>query len=333
MRVPLIYKDAPQFGFDIGTHSVKVVQLRGSGRNPTVQAYGECYFPREAITEGIIVDPALIAKTVKPFLQKLPYGNLTASRVIVGLPATKLFTRTLQLPIMNATDLNQAIKYEVEQYVPVPVADLYTDHEILRATGDAKGQMEVLMIAAPRAIVDSYIKLFDALGLEIEAVEANMAAVVRALLHSKDASDTTLVVDIGSVSSDLTIYDKVIPLTGSAPVGGEQYTQALMSQLNIKIDQATEIKTKFGLGPSDLQAKVTAALEPSLQTMVKEAKRMVKFYQGMPGIDTYFRTAVGLPLTVGDPWKNLKLHHPPASLKAEAPTFTTAVGLALRGLK
>lgn len=349
MRVPLVYKAAPQFGFDIGNHTVKIVQLRQAGHKTVVQAYGSEFFPREAVAEGIIVDPQEIAKAVTPLLRKLPYGRLTARRAIVGLPAAKLFTRTLQLPPMDSGDLVQAVHYEVEQYVPMPITDLYIDYETIAVGPD--GQLDVLMMAAPRAIVDSYLKLFEILGMDVSAVEANMTAVVRGLLHSGDVTGSSLVIDIGSVSSDITIYNKFIPLTGSVPVGGEHYTQALIKQLGIKQDQANEIKEKFGIGPSGMHDKVVAALQPQFQTVIKEARRVVKFYQSrssnqqkvgsmvlsggsacMPGLADYFSREVGLPLTTANPWNNLQIHKPPANHAQEAPMYSTAVGLALRGL-
>lgn len=349
MRVPLVYNDTPRFGFDIGSHTVKVVQLRQAGHKTVVQGYGSGFFPRQALSEGIIVDPHEIAKAITPLLHKLPYGKLTAGRVVAGLPAAKLFTRTLQLPPMDGADLAQAVHYEVEQYVPMPTSDLYVDYETIAAGSD--GQLDVLMMAAPRAIVDSYLKLFDILGLEVNAIEANMTAVVRGLLHSGDVTGSSLVIDIGSISSDLTIYNRFIPLTGSVPVGGEHYTQALMQQLGIKLDQANEIKEKFGISPSGMHDKVMAALQPQFQTVIKEAQRVVKFYQSrnskeqkvgsmvlsggsacMPGLADYFSREVGLPLTTANPWNNLHLHKPPAAHVKQAPMYTTAIGLALRGL-
>lgn len=351
MRVPLIYKDTPQFGFDIGTHTVKVVQLRKAGHKTAIQGYGYAYFPQEAVVEGIVVDPTELAKTIKPLLQKLSYGKLTSKRVIAGLPAAKLFTRTLQLPSMSDADLGQAIHYEVEQYVPVPISDLYIDYEIINHTSGKDGQINILMMAAPRAIVDSYIKLFDTLGLEVGAIEANMTAVVRALLHSGDAGSSTLVMDVGSVSSDMTIYDKFTPLTGSVAIGGETYSEALVKSLGVKADQANEIKVKFGIGPSGMQAKVLGAIEPQLKSVTKEVKRVVKFYQdrgggkqkvramvisggtaSMPGISEYLRKDINLPLTIADPWKNIDPGHSHLESDHEAPMYTTAIGLALRGL-
>jgi type IV pilus assembly protein PilM len=351
LRIPLIYKDVPQFGFDIGTRSVKIVQLQRSGHKTVVKAYGHAYFPQEAVVEGIIVDPDEVASAIKPLLQKQTYGHLSSNRVITGLPAAKLFTRTLKLPHMSDDDLGQAINYEVEQYVPVPVSDLYIDYEIINNTQGKDGHIDVLMMAAPRAIVDSYIKLFDKLGLEIGAIEANMTAVVRSLLHSGDAGSGTLVMDIGSISSDITIYDRFTPLTGSVPIGGESYTDSLVKTLAIKPDQANEIKMKFGIASSGMRDKVYSTIEPQLKTITKEVKRVIKFYQdrggeqqkvksivisggtaNMPGIADYFRADINLPLTIADPWKNLDIKKASPESEREAAMYATAIGLALRGL-
>lgn len=351
MHVPLIYRDAAQFGFDIGTHTVKVVQLKRHGNKTAVQGFGYAYFPREAVVEGIIADPEQIAAAVKPLLRKLSYGKLTAKRVVTALPTAKLFTRTLSLPSMSPSELDQAVQLEVEQYVPVPLNDLYIDYEIIHKSSDKKGQIEVLTIAAPRAIVDSYIQLFDLLGLEIGAFESGMTAVVRALLHSSDASGSTLVMDVGSLETDLTIYEKYTPLTASIPVGGDTFTDAITKNLELKRDQANEIKVKFGVGKSGLYQKILPAIEPNLQTIVKEVKRVIKYYEdrgggkqkvssmaisggsaGMPGLGDYLQSKISLPLRVADPWRNIDTKKAHIETNHEAPLYTTAIGLALRGL-
>jgi len=350
VRVPLIYRDAPQFGFDIGTHTVKVVQLK-PGSKTSLQGFGYAYFPREAVVEGIIADPEQVAEVVKPLLHKLSYGKLTAKRVVTALPTAKLFTRTLTLPRMSASELDQAVHYEIEQYVPVPLNDLYIDYEVIRMATSQDDQSEILTIAAPRAIVDSYVKLFDLLGLEIGAFESGITAVVRALLHSGDAGASTLVMDIGSLETDLTIYQKYTPLTASVPVGGDSFTDTLTKKLSLKRDQANEIKVKFGIGPSGLHDKVLPAIEPDIQAIIKEVKRVIKYYEergegkqkisaiaisggtaSMPGLGEYLQEKIGLPLRVADPWRNINTKKAHLETNHEAPLYTTAVGLALRGI-
>src|SRR4051812_13097200 len=101
MRVPLIYRDEPIFGFDLGTRTAKLIQLKPKGKTMEVLGYGYCMFPEGAAVEGIIVDPQEIVKAVRPLLKKITYGSITAKRVAASLPVAKVFTRVLELPPMN----------------------------------------------------------------------------------------------------------------------------------------------------------------------------------------------------------------------------------------
>lgn len=349
MHVPLIYKDASSFGFDLGSRTIKIVQLAASGRKVRLVGYGFCDFPAEALVEGIISDPKLIADRMRSLIQKPLGGRINARRVTIALPASKIFIRTLQLPPMNDNDLEQAIRFEAEQYVPVPINDLYIDYEKIKPEPKAE-HTDVLMVAAPRAIVDSYVKLFDYLDLEIDSIETTLASITRAMMAATEVTKTSMVIDFGSRSADLAIYNQVVRLTGSIAVGGDDLTDALVKGLGISADQANEIKYKFGVGSSGLQAKIMEAVEPKLAQMVAEIKKVTKYYKersdnqeevtnvtltggsaSMPGLIDYLYQATELPLVIGDPWLKLELGHLSKPAKLEAPMYTTAIGLALRG--
>ena len=173
MRVPWVYKDAPVFGFDLGTRSAKMLQLRPAGKQMEVVGYGYASFPEDAIVEGIIVDPKEIAKALSPLVKQITYGKLTSKRVSASLPVAKVFTRVLELPPMNPSDLAAAVRLEAEQYIPVPLPDLYIDFETIETGAEHN---EVLMVAAPRAIADSYIKLFDLMQLEVAMIDSSLSA-------------------------------------------------------------------------------------------------------------------------------------------------------------
>ncbi|MBW3538232.1 type IV pilus assembly protein PilM [Candidatus Parcubacteria bacterium] len=350
MRVPLIYRDQPVFGFDIGSRTAKFVQLHPHSGGHQVTGYGYANFPVDAIAEGIIADPERIAQALKPALAHPFAGQISARRAAVSLPVAKVFTRILRLPPMTAADLEQAVHFEAEQYVPVPMNDLYIDYETVKASlKSAKQHTDVLMVAAPRAIVDSYIKLFDLLGLEVDSLETSLAAITRAMISANRSQRTSLVVDFGSKSADLAIYDQVIRLTGTIPIGGDDLTEAMVKSLGISPDQAQEIKYKFGIGDSGMQSKIMEAIEGRLTTVVAEVKKVVKYYQersedkaevgtliltggsaSMPGLVDYLYKALNIPIIVGNPWLNLATKKLPKLDKLEAPMYTTAIGLALR---
>src|SRR5665647_3377429 len=119
MRVPLIYRDRPLFGFDLGSRTAKMIQLKPHGNSMLVLGYGYADFPADALVEGIVVDPQEIAKALRPLLKQMSYGRINATRAAVSLPTAKVFTRMRELPPMGTADLAQAIKFEAEQYIPV----------------------------------------------------------------------------------------------------------------------------------------------------------------------------------------------------------------------
>jgi type IV pilus assembly protein PilM len=344
MRIPLIYKDRPLFGFDLGTRTAKVIQLRPGGKTMQVQGYGFANFPEESIVEGIIVDPQEIADALKPLLAKPANGKITANRVATALPVAKVFTRVLELPPMNPADLGQAVRLEAEQYIPVPLPDLYIDYEIIE-TGPERN--EILMVAAPRAIVDSYIKLFDLMNLEVAMIDSSLAAATRAIVAAGSLAKPTLVADIGSGSIDLTVHDRVIRLTDTVAMGGDTLTQQLVKDLGVKREQASEIKYKFGIGPSGLQPKVMASLGAPLKKMSDEMRRVIKFYQdrgaqkrkieqiivsggsaSMPGFLEYMAAQINVPVIVAQPWEGLDMRHVQKVTDFDAPMYSTAIGLA-----
>ena len=245
---------------------------------------------------------------------------------------------------MNPADLAQAVQLEAEQYVPVPLPDLYIDHEIIEASKD---HQEVLMVAAPRAIVDSYIQLFDMMNLEVAMIDSSLSAAMRAIVASTPLDKPTLFADIGSTSIDLTVHDKVIRLTDTIAMGGDTLTDQLVKDLGLKAAQANEIKYKFGVGPSGLQPKVMASLGAPLNKMCAEIRRVIKFYQNrsehkskieaiivgggsasMPGFLEYMAAQISLPVAVADPWAGLQTKNIPAVNKYDAPMYATAIGLA-----
>ncbi len=349
MQTPLVYRKSSLMGLDIGSHNAKLVQVRHGNKGVDVVAYGHVNFTAESVVEGIVVDPESLAKQIAPVLTSSG-SKFSAKKVATALPVAKVFTRTLQLPIMDKKDLEEAIRLEAEQSIPVPPTDLYMDYEIIGINKPEKGEphTDILMVAAPRAIVDSYVKLITALGLGIAAVEISLMSITRSVMAASNAQGPSLILDFGSISADLAVYDQVIRFTGTIPVGGDQVTAALVKNLGITTEQANEIKYKFGIGTSGLQSKVMEALDPLLKSLISEMKKAMKYYQdrttgkqqissvvvsggsaNMPGLTDYLTKSLGVPLTVANPWQNLGIKHVKSPDPLEAPMYATAIGLAL----
>lgn len=347
MQSSLLYHKGSIFGVDIGSHTAKFAQVRKSGKGIEILVYGHVDFGPETVVEGVVVDPENLAKIIKPLLVGNIHGN--AHKVATALPVAKVFTRILRLPPMDPGDLDEAVRLEAEQSIPVPQTDLYMDHEIIGSVRTDKGEThtDVLLVAAPRAIVDSYVKLFGLLDLELASIEISLMAIARTLATSK-RSAPTLIVDLGASSADLAISDSVIRLTGTVDVGGDKITASLVKNLGITAEQANEIKYKFGIGPSGLQSKVMTAINPLLKSLTSEITKALKYYRdryegqevttitlsgggaSLPGLAQYLAENVkGVTITVANPWANVNTAHVKALDSLESPLYTTALGLAL----
>lgn len=341
-----LYKDKPLFGLDIGFNTVKVMQLEPlKGGSYKVIGYGYGPFPEAAIKDGVIQDYESVAKNINDLFNLKLVGQITTKRVAVSVPAARSFNRPMTLPIAAAKDLEEAVRLEAEQYIPVPLDELYTDYVINSKTDK---DINLLAVATPKKLVDSYMTLMDVLGLEPVTMETTIEAALRIFLKTKDSDIPTLLIDFGSVSADITLYDHGLVVTGTVPCGGDNFTNTIAKNLSVTKDEALTIKTKYGLAYSKKQTDIRAALSPLLEQLVKEINRMIRYYQersgktghisqiitmgggaNMPGLSDYLTNALRLPVRICDPWPNLQFGHlqPPQPL--EESMFITVAGLAL----
>lgn len=345
----LFFKDKPIFGLDIGYASIKAMQLDTTSRKRTVIGYGAASFNPDLIVDGVIVDLETIAKTAHELFTKRIVGNITSRRVILSVPASRSYTRNIRLPKLSTSEQNDAVIQEVEQYIPVPIAELYFDYSVIKEDADG---VDILVVAVPRKVVDRYLELARILNLEVVGIETTIAAGGRLFLQAEDSDIPTVLIDFGTLSADITIYDKGLVVTGTVAGGGDDFTNLISSVLNVTKQEAHIIKTKYGLGVSKKQKQITDGLMPTLEQMLKEIRRMIRYYEersgterkitqvvtmgggaNMPGLSDFMTNELRLPVRMCDPWQNLDFSglQPPNS--AEKSMYVTVAGLALTNPK
>ncbi|MEO8862792.1 MAG: type IV pilus assembly protein PilM [Candidatus Saccharimonadales bacterium] len=343
------YQDKPIFGLDIGFSSIKVMQYSGELKKQRIIGYGVAGFDSKAIVNGVIVDPEALAKATHELFNKHLIGDITTRRVVMAVPAARTFTRNVMLPLIKGKDLYDAIQLETEQYVPVPIDDLYIDYTIVQKN---EKDQEVLAVAVPKKIVDSYLQLTALLGLEVVAAETTTSAASRLFVQAEQSDIPTVLIDFGSMSSDITVYDDGLVITGTVPGGGDSFSQAIASALKVTRPEAHIIKTKYGLGLSKKQNEIKQALSPVLDQMLREIRRMIRYYEersgtqrkigqvvtmgggaSMPGLSDHMTDLLRLPVRMCDPWQHASFDglQPPNSV--EKSMYITVSGLALANPK
>ena len=197
-------------------------------------------------------------------------------------------------------------------------------------------------------MVDSYLQLTNLLGLEAVAIETTIGAASRLFVQAEQSDVPTVLIDLGSLSSDITIYDQGLVVTGTVPGGGDSFTNAIADKLGITKQEAHVVKTKYGLGLSKKQKEITESLSPILDAMLKEIRRMIRYYEersaaqrkigqvvtmgggaNMPGLSEHMTNLLRLPVRTCDPWQHMNFDRLQPPNNVEKSMYVTVSGLAL----
>jgi type IV pilus assembly protein PilM len=349
MKTKLFYHRRPMFGLDIGSQSVKAMQLETRGHKSTVLAYGSTSTDDAIMKGGVVTDVNAATKLVDDLLANKFKGTLTTNRVVMSVPVSRVFTRVLNLPAMSKKELDSAVKLEVDQSVPVPSKDLYYDYEATD-TADPKNIM-VRMVAVPKSIIDSYTAVCDLLGLDLAVIQTNIQADAQLCLLYEDISGKNpyIIVDVGGNSIDVGMLDETLRVTGTVDAGGNNLTDAIAKQLKLSTQEAHSIKISQGISAGENQQQIRAAVTPILDKVITEITRMTRFYEeriqvgskisqivivgggaNMPGLGDYLTNATRIPTKVSAPWgSDITFGHLEAPNPADLPRFLTCAGLAL----
>jgi type IV pilus assembly protein PilM len=343
----LFYHDKPVFGFDIGRTSLKVFQVDRSKKETLVNGYGTISFDPSAIKNGIIVNPEVIIKAAYELIEHQLVGKLTTSSVAISMPNAYSFNRILTLPKMEKKDLVGAIELEAGQSIPLPLEELYYDYEVTRILPD--NNQEVQLTACPRRIVDSYLSVFNALGLEVALIESNISSVTRMVLHAESHDVTTLIIDFGSMACDLSIYSGgTVRITSTVDCSGDAITELIAKKLSLSFDQAHSIKIRYGLEKSKRQAEIVEAIGPELNKLVNEIRKVMRYFSehyaddqpigqiiilgggaNLPGLSSYITDKTRVPTRLCAPWNHLSFGNLQPPHELETTLYTTAGGLSL----
>lgn len=339
------FVDKPLFGLDIGRNTIRVMQLDADYKLPRLKGYGAVEFDPSAIVDGVIVKPEVVAKVTLHLFTKALVGDISTKRVALSLPAHHAFTRAMRLPKVASDDIAEAVQTEAEQYIPGHAENLYLDYTVLRE--DAEG-MEVFIVAMPKQIVDSYLVFARMLGLEPVMLDTTIGASARLFSLDPQSKIPSLLIDFGTGSTDLAVYNRGLVVLGTVAFGGDYITQAISRKLEVAPKEALVLKSRYGLAPSPVQKHVAAALEPSLEGLRREIRRVIRYYEqryaneppigqivimgggaNMPGMADYLTDHLRLPTRTLDPGPYMDFGHLRHFYNADRASFVTAAGLAL----
>lgn len=335
-----------QLGIDIGSRSIKLIEISEEKGVQTLLAAGSMPAPPKnasAVNSDVEATSYIIKQLVKETGAK-------SDQVNIALPEAQVFTRVIEVPSLSSRELNSAIQWEAEQYIPLPLDQVNLDFTILQdAKTTGTGKMQVLLVAAPKALIERYMTIIEIADLVPIAAETEIIASSRAIHASVANLKNYMIVSIGAQTTDISIlHGGVLMFTRSISAGGEALTRSLMQSLDFNPVQAEEYKKTYGLNKDVLEGKLVIAMEPIMASIISEIKRAIAFFgeryadqridaiivsggsSKLPGIVSYIAQSANIETQLANPWIGITKEARFAVLDTEGPTFTVAVGLSMR---
>ncbi|MBU0476408.1 type IV pilus assembly protein PilM [Patescibacteria group bacterium] len=347
-------------GIDIGTASIKIVELSRWGERIKLENYGEIGAPsfyeepfRSFEKSNLLLSSQEISRAVRAVLTET---NIKTKEVIFSIPDFSSFFTSLELPPMSKEELPQAVRFEARQHVPLPLSEVTLDWMITEGTTSdhKKENLRVLLVVVPKEVINQYREVAELSQVQLLALEAEVFSLTRSLVREKQ--EVVAIVDIGAQSTTCSIVEKgVLKITHSFDVSGGELTRVLSKSLNISYNEAEELKRKYGIEVSSKEGSggqdITNSLLPLINIILAETEKISQnFYQAkgkevqkvilaggsalLPGLRDYFAEELKKEIEIADPFADI--FSPPIleeTLKKIGPSYAIAVGAALKGLE
>lgn len=333
-------------GVDFGTTYIKVVELGLNNGAPTLLNYGQVEL---AFTEGKtnfrFQSPE--EKVRIHFQALLRQLKSHSSFACVALPAFSGLITLVELPSMNDTDIENAIRYEAPKYIPLSPEEVTLSWEVVSQEKSTE-KKEVLLVAALNKDIDIYESYIQDASLSLELLELEIFSLVRAVVENE--KESWLIIDIGSRATNMiAVENGRVLVNRNINMGGNEITNTLVDTLQVNWTRAEQLKQSEN---NYLTKRESAITFPPIEMIRYEAGRILESLKEkaehrpisgivlsggvakMAGLREYFEQAFQLPVTLADPWKRIQVQEPlrPA-LGRYGSSFSVAIGLALGGLE
>lgn len=349
---------AGTFGLDIGDLSIKLIQLRRQHQprqaaNYVIEEMRSISLPPGYIVDGEIQQPEMVRKKILQLLGKEggKYKPIKTPWVIADLPEPKTFLKAITIESGPEELTEEDIIYQARKHLPFDLSEAYFDWQI---TNPGKGEKvsKIIIGAVPKVIADSYTYLLESAELQPIALEIEAASIARALVTAeKDYSnEARAILDLGATRSSLIIYDHdTIQFSTNIKFSGELLTTAIAQGLKIDYSDAEKMKIENGLMYNKEKRNYLKIVTKLTDELEQEIKSAIIFYQGhftdpnpithitmtggvanLKNLGETISRKIKVSTSLGHTWKNLKLKKISDELKDVGPTYSSAVGLALR---
>jgi len=337
-------------GLDIGSSSIKMVELREDRSGYKLQNLAISPLPPEAIVDGALMDSATIIDTIRDVIAT---SKTKSKDVVTSVSGHSVIVKKISLPFMTEAELEESIQWEAERYIPFDINDVNIDFQIFGSTQENPEVMDVVLVAAKKDIINDYVSVIMESGLNPVIIDMDSFALENMLAINYEIGDreTVAVANVGATVTNINIIrNNASAFTRDIFRGGNQMTEEIQRQLHVDHEEAEKIKvgTKVDLSS---QSVIQNVLKTASESLAVEIGNSLDFFQStntsekigrlylsgggskIKDFDIILQQQIGIPVEVVNPFKKVDYSGRDFDLeylKEIGPIMAVGVGLASR---
>ena len=339
-------------GIDIGSSSVKLVQLREAKGGYHLVSLGMTLLPPEAIVDNVIMDSSSVVQAIRNLVES---QKVKTKNVATAISGHSVIIRKVQLPIMVEDEMEASIQWEAEQYIPFEISEVNLDYQILGPDPKDPSQMTVILVAAKKDFVNDYMAVFKECGLNPVVMDIDCFALENAFEANYGFGEDEVValINMGASAMNVNILKGgVTVFTRDIQVGGNMFNEEIQKRLGLNSEDAEKVKLGGEVGGVDRE-KVTKVIIDAAETLAQEVQRSLDFFSATSADEKVqklilagglakstqvigaLEQRLAIPVEVLNPFQSIIVNgkdFDPEYVGAVGPLYTVAAGLAMRRL-
>jgi type IV pilus assembly protein PilM len=337
-------------GLDIGSSSIKLLELAELRGGYQLKNFGIAPLPPEGIVDGALMDSVTIVESIRGLAGAL---RIKTKDVVTSVSGHSVIVKKINIPVMTEDELDESIQWEAERYIPFDINDVNLDFQIIGPTEGNEELMDVLLVAAKKDIINDYLSVIVEAGLHPVIVDIDSFAIENMfeVNYPVTRDEVIALANIGASVTNINILKRgVSSFTRDIFTGGNSITEEIQRQLNVDFDEAEALKLGNKIDETSQRA-VQEVLNSSLNSLATEIAKSLDFFHStssqekvdkvflsggcakMSGIEKTIEQQAGIPVEIANPFKEINCSKRDLDidyLKEMEPIMAVSVGLALR---
>ena len=337
-------------GLDIGSSSIKLVELVESKNTYKLQNLGIAPLPPEAIVDGALMDSVTIIGAIRELIANT---KAKTKDVITSVSGHSVIVKKITLPLMSDSELEESIQWEAERYIPFDINEVNIDFQIFGSSSENPEVMDVVLVAAKKDIINDYVSVIIESGLNPVIIDVDAFAIENMLSvnYEMEKDETVAMANVGASITNINILkNNMTAFTRDIFKGGNQITEEIQRQLHVDYEEAEKIKVGSKIDATS-QSIIQEVLKSASESLAIEIGNSIEFFQStttyekisklylsgggskIKDFDIVLQQQIGIPVEIVNPFKKIEYSEKTFDLeylREIGPMMAVGVGLATR---